>query len=267
MPVRGRAVRDGVPRVLGLARSPSRQPACAWRRVCDLRRHVAQAVSHHGGGARHQPFPGEDGRVASFCRRCGTPLIYERTRSRHIINIPRALFQSRTGRQPIYHIGIEEMQDWAYAGEPLVPLKGYPGVFWKRSKKKVAHRMPDSQHRSGRVAHDHFFRRNREGSSRCRCGAGDWEPVMEIARPVRWPQRADYGCPGTQNRRASLRGRGRQAKLRSSRRVGWSRLCASHGAGARGRTGYHSIRLRGRCACFRAAQQGQSRDGGRRQSH
>ena len=53
-----------------------------------------------------------------------------------MINIPRALFQSRTGRQPIYHIAIEEMQDWAYAGEPLVPLKGYPGVFWKRSKKK-----------------------------------------------------------------------------------------------------------------------------------
>ena len=74
--------------------------------------------------------------VRSFCRRCGTPLIYERTRSRHMINIPRALFQSRTGRQPIYHIAIDEMQDWAYAGEPLVPLKGYPGVFWKRSKKK-----------------------------------------------------------------------------------------------------------------------------------
>ena len=53
-----------------------------------------------------------------------------------MINIPRALFQSRTGRQPIYHISIEERQDWAYAGEPLVPLKGYPGVFWKRSKKK-----------------------------------------------------------------------------------------------------------------------------------
>jgi hypothetical protein len=74
--------------------------------------------------------------VRSFCRRCGTPLIYERTRARHMVNIPRALFQSRTGRQPIYHIGIEEMQDWAYAGEPLVPLKGYPGVFWKRSKKR-----------------------------------------------------------------------------------------------------------------------------------
>lgn len=53
-----------------------------------------------------------------------------------MLNIPRALFQSRTGRQPIYHIAIEEMQDWAYTGEPLVPLKGCPDVFWKRSKKK-----------------------------------------------------------------------------------------------------------------------------------
>jgi hypothetical protein len=77
----------------------------------------------------------ETGAVRSFCRRCGTPPIYERTRSPHMINIPHALFQSRTGRQPIYHIAIEEMQDWAYAGEPLVPLKGYPGVFRKRSKR------------------------------------------------------------------------------------------------------------------------------------
>jgi hypothetical protein len=76
------------------------------------------------------------GSVRSFCRRCGTPLIYERTRSRHMINIPRALFASRTGRQPIYHIGIDEWQDWAYAGERLVPLKGYPGVVWERARKK-----------------------------------------------------------------------------------------------------------------------------------
>ena len=41
------------------------------------------------------------GSARSFCRRCGTPLIYERARSRHMINIPRALFTSRTGRQPI----------------------------------------------------------------------------------------------------------------------------------------------------------------------
>jgi len=52
-----------------------------------------------------------------------------------MVNIPRALFQSRTGRQPLYHLGIEVWQDWAYAGEPLVPLKGFPGVVWERSGK------------------------------------------------------------------------------------------------------------------------------------
>ena len=76
------------------------------------------------------------GAARSFCRCCGTPLIYERARSRHMVNIPRALFASRTGRQPLYHIGIDERPDWAYAQEPLVPLKGYPGVVWNRSKKK-----------------------------------------------------------------------------------------------------------------------------------
>jgi len=53
-----------------------------------------------------------------------------------MINIPRALFASRTGRQPLYHIGIEERPEWAYAEQPLVPLKGYPGVVWERSKRK-----------------------------------------------------------------------------------------------------------------------------------
>ena len=72
----------------------------------------------------------------SFCKRCGTPLMYERARSPHMVNIPRALFSGRTGRQPLYHIAIEELQEWTYAGEPLVPLKGFPGVVWHRSKKK-----------------------------------------------------------------------------------------------------------------------------------
>ena len=72
----------------------------------------------------------------SFCRRCGTPLIYERARSRHMINIPRALFETRTGRQPLYHLGIDERPEWAYAGEPLVPLKGFPGVVWTRPNRK-----------------------------------------------------------------------------------------------------------------------------------
>jgi hypothetical protein len=74
--------------------------------------------------------------VRSFCARCGTPLFYERRRSPHMVNISRALFESRTGRQPLYHIGIQELQEWTYTGEPLVPLKGFPGVVWERSKKK-----------------------------------------------------------------------------------------------------------------------------------
>ena len=69
-----------------------------------------------------------------FCKHCGTPLIYERTRSPHMVNIPRALFSSRTGRQPLYHVAIEELQEWAYTGEKLVPLKGFPGIVWQRSK-------------------------------------------------------------------------------------------------------------------------------------
>ena len=90
-----------------------------------------------GGGADIARY--EDGAtktVRSFCARCGTPICYERPRSLHMVNIPRALFSSRTGRQPLYHVAIEELQEWAYTGEPLVPLKGFPGVVWQRSKKK-----------------------------------------------------------------------------------------------------------------------------------
>jgi hypothetical protein len=76
------------------------------------------------------------GATRRFCRRCGTPLFYESAQSPHMINISRALFQSRTGRQPLYHLGIEELQEWTYAGEPLVPLKGFPGVVWERPRKK-----------------------------------------------------------------------------------------------------------------------------------
>ena len=72
----------------------------------------------------------------SFCSRCGTPLLYELKRSLHMVNIPRALFTARTGREPRYHIAIEELQDWAYTGKPLVPLKGYPGVVWQRPKSR-----------------------------------------------------------------------------------------------------------------------------------
>jgi hypothetical protein len=73
----------------------------------------------------------------SFCKRCGASLTYERARSPHMVNIPRALFAGRTGRQPLYHVAIEELQEWTYTGEPLVPLKGFPGVVWQRSRKKI----------------------------------------------------------------------------------------------------------------------------------
>lgn len=53
-----------------------------------------------------------------------------------MINIPRALFQSRTGRHPLYHVNISELQDWTYAGAPLVPLKGFPGIVWERPGRK-----------------------------------------------------------------------------------------------------------------------------------
>ena len=44
-----------------------------------------------------------------------------------MINIPRALFASRTGRQPIYHIGIDELQDWAYARRAARAAQGLSG--------------------------------------------------------------------------------------------------------------------------------------------
>ena len=80
----------------------------------------------------------ETGTTRAFCKRCGTPLYYERKRSTAMVNIPRALFQGRTGRQPLYHAHLDELQDWAYAGGPLVPLKGYPGIVWQRPKRRKA---------------------------------------------------------------------------------------------------------------------------------
>lgn len=72
----------------------------------------------------------------SFCSQCGTPLLYERSRSPKMVNIPRALFADRTGREPRYHIAIDELQDWAYTGAQLGPLKGFPGVVWERPKRQ-----------------------------------------------------------------------------------------------------------------------------------
>jgi hypothetical protein len=76
------------------------------------------------------------GTTRRFCARCGTPLFYEKKRAPHMVNIPRALFRGRTGREPRYHLNIEERQEWTWSGEKLVPLKAYPGVVWERPKTK-----------------------------------------------------------------------------------------------------------------------------------
>ncbi len=42
----------------------------------------------------------------------------------------------RTGREPLYHVGLDDAPEWEYRGEALAPLKGYPGVLMARPKRK-----------------------------------------------------------------------------------------------------------------------------------
>ncbi len=74
--------------------------------------------------------------IRSFCGHCGAPLFYQRARATKMINISRALFHDGTGREPRYHIAIDQTPEWAYQGGPLGPLKGFPGVVWERPRKK-----------------------------------------------------------------------------------------------------------------------------------
>lgn len=75
--------------------------------------------------------------VRTFCSRCGTPVMFARAHSPKYINIPRALFEGRTGREAKYHVAIDQMRDWAYLGAPVGPLKGYPGVTVEKGKRAV----------------------------------------------------------------------------------------------------------------------------------
>ena len=126
--------------------------------------HDHSAASRHAHGAAYATYVGswrsrfrfvegeehvtrfEDeaaGTVRSFCARCGTPLAYERARSPQMVNVPRALFTTRTGREPRYHMNLGQQADWTYLGEPLAPLKGYPGVMWERPSKKKKRPPPE----------------------------------------------------------------------------------------------------------------------------
>ncbi|MEQ1783618.1 MAG: GFA family protein [Hyphomonadaceae bacterium] len=82
----------------------------------------------------------ERGHVRSFCSRCGSPVMFERGRSPKMVNLPRALFAGRTGRESKYHVAIGEMRDWVYLGAPVGPLKGYPGVTVEKGKRAVRKR-------------------------------------------------------------------------------------------------------------------------------
>ena len=83
------------------------------------------------------------GSARCFCSRCGTPVFYERRHGARMVNIPRALFVMRTGREPRYHIGLTESPEWAYRGEAVAHLKGYPGVMRVRSKRQKPRNLTD----------------------------------------------------------------------------------------------------------------------------
>jgi hypothetical protein len=76
------------------------------------------------------------GDTRAFCASCGTPILYARGRNPRMVNIPRALFDGRTGREPLYHIAVAESPEWAYRQETLRPLKGYPGVMWTGARRR-----------------------------------------------------------------------------------------------------------------------------------
>ncbi len=78
----------------------------------------------------------DSGATRSFCTNCGSAIAYERPDAPQMVNVPRALIAGRTGREPLYHVGVSDLQDWTYLGERLVPLKGFPGVFWTRARPK-----------------------------------------------------------------------------------------------------------------------------------
>ena len=113
------------------------EPARARRRLRDLCRHLAQALWVTAGEAEIARY--EDkmaGSARSFCRALRHAADLRACALKPHGQYPARAVSNRTGRQPIYHIGIDEAQDWAYGGERLVPLKGYPGVVWTRPGKK-----------------------------------------------------------------------------------------------------------------------------------
>ena len=121
----------------------------AWHDHSSASRHAqgcAYATYVGSWKSRFRILEGEDcltrfedvdaGTARSFCAFCGTPVLYERDRSPRYVNVPRALFTTRTGREPRYHVHLQDQAEWIYLGEPLSPLKGFPGVMRVRPSRK-----------------------------------------------------------------------------------------------------------------------------------
>ena len=106
-----------------------------WRRRVRIAKGVTQLKRFK------DPATGDE---RTFCSRCGTPIAYARARSPRMVNLPRALFDGRTGREPRYHIAIGDSPEWAYRCETLRPLKGYPGVMWTGARSRKRSVVPAS---------------------------------------------------------------------------------------------------------------------------
>src|SRR5262245_6859893 len=91
---------------------------------------------NHGENELRSFTEEKTGDTCSFCGKCGTPLFYARKRSPKWVNLPRSLFSGRTGREAKYHVAYEQLQDWAYLGAPVSPVKNYPGLMMERVRKK-----------------------------------------------------------------------------------------------------------------------------------
>ena len=108
---------------------------CAYATYVGTYRSRFRFTAGEGEVTRYEQAPGT---FRSFCRRCGAPVAFERARAPAWINLPRALFDGRTGREPRYHLNLHEAAEWTWRGEPLSPLKGYPGVLRERPRRKKA---------------------------------------------------------------------------------------------------------------------------------
>ena len=79
------------------------------------------------------------GTARSFCARCGTPMLYERARSPKMVNIPRAVFRERTGRDTRYHMNLLQNRPTGPGptGESAEAPEGLSRrVMWEPPRKK-----------------------------------------------------------------------------------------------------------------------------------